>query len=100
MPVPVPPEGVHQGAHYIWEWCGGTPLYERQAVIRGGPSAPEGGTPGSAVYYGSGVPLEVFIAGYPGERCISGSGAGGPRYINGRRLFVAVPAGFEPAFSP
>jgi hypothetical protein len=30
----------------------------------------------------------------------SGSGAGEPRYMNGRQLFVAVPAGFEPAFSP
>ena len=49
-------------------------------VFLGGPSAPEGGTPGSAFYYGS--------------------GAGGPRYTNGGMLFVAVPAGFEPAFSP
>ena len=28
----------------------------------------------------SGVPLEVFIAGYTREYIISGSGAGGPRY--------------------
>jgi hypothetical protein len=48
----VPPKGVPQGALYIREWCGGTPLYERRVVIRGGPSAPEGGTPGSAVYPG------------------------------------------------
>ena len=52
--VPVPPKGVPQGALYIREWGGGTPLYERRAVIRGGPSAPEGGTPGSAVYPGVG----------------------------------------------
>ena len=68
--------------------------------MSGGPSAPEGGYPRERFIAGSGVPLEVFIAGYPKERSISGSGAGEPRYMNGRRLFVAVPAGFEPAFSP
>jgi len=36
--VPVPSKRVPQGARYIREWGGGTPLYERQAVIRGGPS--------------------------------------------------------------
>ena len=36
--VPVPPKGVPQGALYIREWGGGTPLYARQVVRSGGPS--------------------------------------------------------------
>lgn len=36
--VPVPPKGVPQGTLYIREWDGGTPLHERQEVMRGGPS--------------------------------------------------------------
>ena len=48
----------------------------------------------------AGNKVSSLESGFSGSVIHYGSGAGEPRYMNGRQLCVAVPAGFEPAFSP
>ena len=86
-----------------WRWSGRDPWSPQRRWGR--PYRPQinyhlSGTGNQSPFYGNSWRSQCPRRGYPRECFVSGSGAGEPRYPNGRWFFVAVPVGFEPAFSP